>query len=136
MRRYVVGLILLAVLLGCGDVQQQPIVHGGNDPAISVVATQLGSNKLGVNTSDLRSLPNPKGEGTFVYVPKTRFHGVERNVIWLVIEGRAYPLNGATKGSVTPGLPWPREAPEQIWARTGLVASSPTEAIKIVFGDD
>ncbi len=104
------------------------------DPAVEVVAAHLSTNKLGIEASALKSRPNPNGEGTFVYVPETRFHGVERKVIWLVIDGQAYPLNGATKGSVTPGLPWPREAPEALWARTRLSPYMASEAIGIVFG--
>jgi hypothetical protein len=103
------------------------------DPAIEVVASALGENKLEVDASALQSRPNPKGEGTFVYVPQTRFHGVERYVIWLVIDRQAFALNGATKGSVTPMLPWPREAPPGVWERTGLSPYSATEAIEIVF---
>ena len=81
----------------------------------------------------LSEMPNPKGEGTFVYVPQTRYLGVERYVIWLVIENRAFALNGATK-TITPSLPWPREAPDDLWQRTGLEKFSATEAIQIVFG--
>lgn len=83
---------------------------------------------------DLRSMPNPKGRGTFVYCPRTDFGGVERLVIWLVLEGQAYPLNGATKGSVTPSISWPREATEAQWSTTGLDPYSASEAIRIVFG--
>lgn len=119
--------LLLLPLWSCGRAE-------GPDPAIDVVAASLGPNKLAVEASALKSRPNPKGEGTFVYVPQTRFHGVERMVIWLVIDNQAYPLNGATKGSVTPSLPWPREAPESVWAKTGLSPYSPGEANEIVFG--
>jgi hypothetical protein len=110
-------------------------VGWGKDPAIEVVAQTLGENKLGVTASHLHSLANPAGDGTFVYVPETRFHGVERYIIWLVLDGQAYPLNGATKGTVTPTLPWPREASEAHWARTGLDPYTATGAIKIVFGE-
>ena len=79
---------------------------------IRVVAQHLAGNKLGIKAEDLRSVPNPRGQGTFVYSPHTRFDGVERNVIWLVLDEQAFPLNGATKGSVTPSLPWPRNALE------------------------
>ena len=104
-------------------------------PEIRVVADHLDGNQLGIRTEDLRSLPNPRGEGTFVYSPQTRFAGVERRIIWIVLEDRAIPLNGATKGSVTPDLPWPREVPEPLWSRTGLSPYSATEALEIVFGD-
>lgn len=103
------------------------------DPAVEVVAASLGTNKRGIEASVLRSLPNPKGEGTFVYVPKADNDG-SRNVIWLVIDGQAYPLNGATKGTVTPMLPWPREAAPGVWQRTGLDPYWAAEAVEIVFG--
>ncbi len=101
---------------------------------IRVVAQHLAGNKLGIVAEDLRSLPNPRGEGTFVYCPTTRFSGVERKVIWLVLENEAIPLNGATKGSVTPLLPWPRDVPKEQWSATGLDPYSPSEALEIVFG--
>ena len=68
-----------------------------------------------------------------MYASQTRYSGVERFVIWLVIENRAFALNGATK-NITPSLPWPREAPDDLWQRTGLDKFSATEAIRIVFG--
>ena len=73
-------------------------------------------------------MANPRGEGTFVYVSRTRFFGVERYLIWLALDGRVYALNRATK-NVTPQLPWPRDAAEIMWARTGLDPFVATEAI-------
>jgi hypothetical protein len=102
--------------------------------AISVVGRALQSNKFGVTVADLKTKPNPKGAGTFVYCPKTQFQGVERLLIWLVVDGTAFPLNGATKGAVTPSLAWPREAPKELWSKTGLDPYSPAEALRIVFG--
>lgn len=113
---------------------EAPEADESDESAVLIVAQHLAGNKLGIAAEDLRSLPNPKGEGTFVYCPDTRFHGVERKVIWLVVEGQAYPLNGATKGTVTPSLLWPREAPEEQWRTTGLDPYSPAEALTIVFG--
>lgn len=102
--------------------------------AVASVAGALNGNKLGVQAQDLLTKPNPKGAGTFVYHPQTRFFGVERYVVWLFLDGVPYPLNGATKGTVTPSLPWPREAPAGLWSTTGLDPYSATEAIAIVFG--
>ncbi|MCK4783889.1 MAG: hypothetical protein KAV87_09080 [Desulfobacteraceae bacterium] len=99
---------------------------------IDTVSISLGSNHLGIEPTDLRGMDNPKGEGVFVYVEQTRFSGVRRFILWLVLDGNAYPLNGATKG-VTPSLPWPREAPEEQWSRTNLDPYQATEAIDIVF---
>jgi len=126
-RIILISVILVAMLLaGCAD-------SSTTTPSIQVVAGAIGSNKLNITLSDLQEKPNPKGEGIFVYVPQTQFNGVERFVIWMVIDGQAYPLNGATK-DVTPSLIWPREAPESVWQTTGISPYVATEAIEIVFG--
>ena len=119
--------VVCTMLLACGSDQPSESNH------IVVVSRDLGINQLGIEASHLSEMPNPKGEGTFVYVPQTRYSGVERYVIWLVIENRAFALNGATK-NITPSLPWPREAPDGLWQRTGLEKFGATEAIQIVFG--
>ena len=90
-------------------------------------------NKLKVGGREFKTKVNPKGKGTFVYDPRTIFNGVERNLIWLVLDDTAYPLNGPSK-MLTPQLKWPREASENEWKKTGLSPFSATEAIKIVFG--
>lgn len=123
------------VLVGCSDKNDNERANTPRNPAVQIVSVNLTSNKLGIRDVDLLSKPNPKGEGTFVYVSKTNFEGVERNIIWLVIDDQVFPLNGATKGIVTSSLPWPREADPQLWSRTGLDPYMATEAIKIVFGN-
>lgn len=131
-RALLVALVALATIAlnACTDGKDT-----ASSPSVQVVASSLGSNKLGVSASDLREKPNPKGDGVFVYVPKTRFSGVERFVIWMVIDGQAYPLNGATK-DVTPNLKWPREAPDSVWRRTNIDRFMASEAIEIVFGKE
>jgi hypothetical protein len=106
-----------------------------NQEAIAVVARDLSANTTGIsiNTSDLETKPNPKGNGTFVYHPDTEFSGVERYLIWLVIEDAAYPLNGASK-DITPNLQWPREVDDETWNETGLDKFQATDAIELVFG--
>lgn len=89
-------------------------------------------NDLGVGGREFRTKPNPKGAGVFVYDPRTRFHGVERKLIWLVVHDEAYPLNGASK-NLSPTLKWPREADPKVWKSTGLDPYSPQEALAIVF---
>ena len=121
------AIVVCTMLSACGSDQPSGSNHVG------VVNRDLGINQLGIEVSRLREIPNPKGEGTFVYIPQTRYSGLERYVIWLVIEDRAFALNGATK-NITPSLPWPREAPDDLWQRTGLEKFSATEAIQIVFG--
>lgn len=126
------AVILVIVLVGCGE-QGTTTTTDKDQAAIHAVAAHLGAKKLGVTQADRHAKSNPKGDGTFVYVPKTRFKGVERNVIWIVIDDHVYPLNGATKGCVTADLHWPREAPENLWARTGLSLHSAKDAIELVF---
>ena len=107
-------------------------LHAQDAKAIVVKALDR-ANKLGVTGREFQTKANPKGQGTFVYDPRTRFAGVERNLIWLVVKGQAFALNGPTK-TLTPSLKWPREADPALWKTTGLDAYMATEAIKIVFG--
>ena len=138
------AIVVCTMLSACGSEQPSESNHIGvvsrdlginpsESNHIGVVSRELGMNQLDIEASHLSEMPNPKGEGTFVYVPQTRYSGVERYVIWLVIENRAFALNGVTK-IITPSLPWPREAPDDLWQRTGLEKFSATEAIQIVFG--
>ncbi len=99
-----------------------------------ILALEL-PNKLRVSGREFRTKPNPKGAGIFVYDPRTRFNGVERYLIWLVVNDEAYALNGASK-KLTPSLKWPREAAPEVWKATGLDPYSASEAIKIVFGSE
>ena len=87
--------------------------------AIALVGAAVGDNVLQVSAADLLSAPNSKGAGTIVYVAQDRFGGVKRDLVWMVIEGRAFALNGPSK-ETTPGLPWPGEAAESLWAKTGI----------------
>ncbi len=92
----------------------------------------VADNKLGIASVDLIAKSNPKGAGTFVYVQQTRFSGVERDLIWMVIEGKAYALNSPSK-MVTPDLSWPREAEDETWAQTKIDKfSGADEAIKLI----
>lgn len=77
--------------------------------ARGLVILHVEPNKLRVGGREFRVKRNPVGPGCFVYDPRTRFSGVERNLVWWVPkEGSGYPLNGPSK-MVTPGLRWPRE---------------------------
>jgi len=98
-----------------------------------VVIQALEPNKLGVGGREFKTKPNPKGEGVFVYDPRTRFKGVKRILIWIVLDNTAYPLNGPSK-MITPSLSWPREVDAQLWKKTGLSPYMTTDAIEIVFG--
>jgi hypothetical protein len=107
--------------------------QGGSVNPLLLIGLKLTPNKLGIRESDLQTMPNPKGAGTFVFSPKTQFFGVERLILWLVLDGKAYALNGTTKG-LTPELPYPRDADGSAWAKTGLAQNDPSEALRIVFG--
>lgn len=112
-----------------------PLLAAGEDDhyARGVVIQALEPNKLGVGGREFQTKSNPKGEGVFVFDPRTRFSGVERNLIWIVLDDRAYPLNGPSK-IITPSLSWPREVDAQLWKKTGLNSFMATDAIEIVFG--
>lgn len=83
---------------------------------------------------------NKRGDGNFVYlfmpviVAKDGIilGTLSTTPIWLVIDTKAYPLNGPSK-KITPSLPWPRETEEGVWDKTGLDKYSPAiEAFKIL----
>jgi len=77
--------------------------------ARAFVIQNIEPNKLRVGGRELRVKRNPVGKGCFVYDPRTKFFGVDRNLVWWVPkEGKAYPLNSPSK-MVTPSLKWPRE---------------------------
>lgn len=106
---------------------EEVFFHGN---ARALVINNVEPNKLRVGGGRLRVKRNPVGEGCFVYDPKTRFYGVERFLVWWVLnEGKifaskAYPLNGPSK-MVTPGLKWARE--------DGITAPRTYEVIDYVF---
>lgn len=134
-RRYVtllaVALLLLATA-GCGGGPESE--SASLSPEAEVVGSALEPGNLDIAASDLESMDNPKGDGTLVFIRETQFSGVERNFIWLVLDGNAHPLNGASK-DVSPSLEWPRDVPETEWAKTGLDPYMATEAIEIVFSN-
>lgn len=101
--------------------------------AVRLVSAAIESNKLNVTSNDLKAKKNPKGDGVFVYVPQTRYSGVERYVIWMAVDSKAYALNSPSK-MVTPSLPWPRDADEAAWNKTGINKyNGASEAIDILF---
>lgn len=109
------------------------IVITADRDAIDVIATEMVPTELKLNANDLRAKKNPTGDGTFVYVPKTNFNGVERHVIWLVHDNKAYALTGAAK-LATPAFPTPADATDTAWARTGINKhNAEQDAVKIVF---
>jgi hypothetical protein len=143
-------LVGLIVFCGCGVHSRSPSDRSQNNlnppspsatresseevNAVKIVSASVESNNLNVTSGDFRTRKNPKGDGVFVYVPRTRFFGVERYVIWMVIDSKAYALNGPSK-MVTPSLPWPRDADEATWVKTGINKyNGASEAIDILFG--
>jgi hypothetical protein len=147
-------LVGLLVFCGCGSYSKLPADRSQNNlnaptpspvsessqpsaeeaNAVKLVAAAIESNKLNVTSNDLKAKKNPKGASVFVYVPQTRYSGVERYVIWLVVDSKAYALNSPSK-MVTPSLPWSRDADDATWNKTGINKyKAASEAIEIVFG--
>lgn len=60
-----VGALLTLLLISIGRCGTRDVP----DPAIAIVAASLGPDRLGIHASALQAVPNPKGEGTFVYFP-------------------------------------------------------------------
>jgi hypothetical protein len=109
------------------------VVEDVSKDAIELVARDMTTNELQIKVNDLVAKKNPTGDGTFVYVPKTNFDGVERRVIWLVNGNRAYALTGAAK-LVTPNIITPAEVGDEVWAKTGINRlHCEDDAAKIVF---
>lgn len=94
-----------------------------NRAVIAQIGAKLGGNRFKVTEEDLRITPNPRGAGLFVYVPKTDYFGVERKFIWFANAGEIAKLNGATH-SLSPSLPWPREAAFELWNESNLSSES------------
>lgn len=128
MKKYVLLSLVCLILLA-------PLSASSEDDhyARGIVIQYLVPNKLGVGGAEFKTKNNTKGDGIFVFDPRTEFHGTKRYLIWLVIKDEAYPLNGPSK-MITPDLKWPREANPDIWKKTGLDPYVATEAIEIVFG--
>lgn len=115
------------------SVSMESVQQSAEVSAVRLVSAAIESNKLNVTPNDLKSKKNPKGDGVFVYVPQTRYSGVERYVIWMSVDSKAYALNSPSK-MVTPSLPWPRDADETTWNKTGINKyNGASEAIEIVF---
>ena len=95
------------------------------DP-IPVIEKQIRKNKLGITKDDIAVASNSKGKGFFIYVPRIRFSGVERNIIWFVNGDKAVKLNGATN-LVTPKLPFPQDAYPAIFDGSNLTLENITE---------
>ena len=105
-------------------IETQPISNPSQ--ILDRIAHAFTGNKFNVTKVDLHTLANPKGAGTFVYIPKTDYHGVPRNFLWFVNAGEIVKLNGATH-DLTPYFPWPREAPLKIWNQSGLSSDNVLE---------
>lgn len=148
---FVLALILLLPAVQLNPLPKKPAVGQATTASLEAASAEAaiaavrrnwpGDSPFGISPADLRAKPNPKGKGTFVYVPAARVtlpSGSSSTplVIWLVLDGTPHPLNGTTKDKITPGLPWPREVDETVWQTSGLSPYSPIEAIRIVFGDD
>ena len=67
-----------------------------------------------------------------MYVPASQYLKPAKYYIWIVIDSQVFPLNGSSK-DLTPSLPWPREASQNLWSKTGLSPLSASEAIRILY---
>ena len=127
--------VLMLIVMGCTQTSEDvvaPSIQEQRDKANSddaesldevhfhamaraAVILNLEPNKLGVGGKEFRVKRNPAALGeAFVYDPRDRFQGVERNLVWWVPSGAiealmAYPLNGPSK-MVTPSLEFPGRA--------------------------
>lgn len=126
MKRY---LVAVGLLLACVSVVTSAQTKDDHYARGIVIQALTMPNNLGVGGREFRTKPNPKGQGVFVYDPRTEFKGVQRNLIWLVVKDQAYPLNGSSK-TLTPSLIWPRDADQAIWRTTGLDPYMAMEVIK------
>jgi hypothetical protein len=109
------------------------IQRTARDP-ISLIGLLLEGNRFSVSTRDLRVKNNPHGAGVFVYVPETRYFGVERKFIWFVRSGTAVKLNGPTH-NLTPSLQFPQDASMSFWEGTSLSRDNITRiGLKLTFG--
>ncbi|MCI0366127.1 MAG: hypothetical protein L0Y44_12095 [Phycisphaerales bacterium] len=122
------------------EVIQEPIMEVGEVEVVEVkkepidlVAGAMVSTELEIEAADLRAKENPVGAGTFVFVEQTEFGGIERYVIWLVLDAKAYALTGPAK-MTTPTLPLPTDASESVWAPAGInQLHAEEDSAKIVF---
>lgn len=124
----IVGLFLFIVIVGslAGPIEKKESTQNSAagetvdySKETSLVTTKIANEKLGLEASQFKVTKNPSGEGVIVFYPQTNFFGVERHLFWLVIDGQAYPLNGASK-DVTTELPWLRDAKKSVQDRSGL----------------
>jgi len=127
MPMWTLALAISSASIGCEKPAPEPDVT-------PLIASQLEGNSLGVRASDLKVMKNPKGEGQLVYVERTLYDEGPRYLVWLVLDGSAYTINGQTH-NLTPELPFPSAAGPERWARTGLDPKRATATLDIVFPD-
>jgi len=95
----------------------------GSFNAISTIRNILNENASEVQSEFINSVENPQGGGVFVYFFSRETTSVPRLYLWFVKDSKAIALNGPSKEE-TPDLPFPIEAGFEVWANTGLDASS------------
>ena len=100
----------------------------------TLVGRYLPGNSIGIGQSHLRSIPNPRGAGAFVFVPEIRVAGYSRKYIWFVRANQVVALNGAAKG-LTPATPFPLDTGFQLWEGTGLTKMGVTQfGLELAYG--
>lgn len=116
------------------DHAARPNNPSAGDARALVAAALPTPNKFGIGPRQLLARANPRGAGSFVYVPGFEINGYRRSVVWFVLGEQVFPLNGSTQ-TITPHLPWPRERPLADWASTGIDPMDLTqEALALLFG--
>ena len=124
--------VLMLIAMGCTQTPEEVVApslqeqrdRANSDDAESIDEVQFHAmaraavimnvepNKLSVGGREFRVKRNPTTPGgAFVYDPRDRFQGVERNLVWWVPSGDigaliAYPLNSPSQ-LVTPGSEFP-----------------------------
>ena len=104
------------------------------DNAIETITQELQYNttEIVLKPENFLFAENPVGDGVFIYEPETRFFGVERYFVWVVLDNHIILINGATK-NMTPNLPYSREVPSELWNRTNLNTSSTSQILGFLF---
>ena len=126
-------LVLMTLQLEVGNALEPAAAR--DEVAAKAVTRYLIKNEIGLTADGLRTMPNSKGTGVFVYHPKSASVKSGDHLFWLVFERRAFALNEPTR-RLAPGLPMVSDVSPDQWKSTGLETPfNPAEAGTLVFGE-